>query len=93
MRTALRENVLQLAMIPDESDELLVHLGRLLELFCSTCVMQNDLLSVQRLLRFARSLVAETPAWKEPCESAVVASQHMVWERFHTTVQLTDSGC
>ena len=93
MRTALRECVQQLAMIPDESDELLVQLGRLLELFCSTCVMQNDLLSVQRLLRFARSLVAETPAWKEPCESAVVASQHMVWERFHTTVQLTDSGC
>ena len=92
MRTALREGVQQLAMLdPVESDKLLVQVGRLLKVFCSTCVMQNDLLSVQRLLRFARSLVAETPSWKEQCEAAVVATQRAVWERFHTSVQLTDS--
>ena len=91
VRTALRDCVRQLPMVPDNINNLMDQAGRLLKIFCSMCVMQNDLLSVQRLLRFARSLVAETPAWKEPCEAAVAASQHAVWERFHTSIQLTDS--
>ena len=88
MRATLKESV-RLLPTADKSD--IDQACRLLKIFCSSCVMQNDLLSVQRLLRFARSLVAETPAWKEQCEAAVVVSQDAVWERFHTSIQLTDS--
>ena len=91
MRTALKESVGLAYMHPEEDD--LEVAGGMLQLFCASCVMQNDLLSVQRLLRFARSLVAETPAWKEHCEAAVEASQRAVWERFHTSIQLADPGC
>jgi hypothetical protein len=92
MRSVLKTTVQQLVMLPEpDSNECLALAGRLLQIFCATCVTQNDLLSVQRLVRFARSLVAEVPAWKEQCEAAVEASQHAVWERFHTSISLTNS--
>jgi hypothetical protein len=74
-------------------DDRLDAAGRLLQAFCASCVAQNDMLSVQRLLRFARSLVADAPAWRSHCEAAVEASQRCVWERFHTSIHLADPGC
>jgi len=82
-----------LAAPTDGLDDRLDAAGRLLQAFCSSCVAQNDMLSVQRLLRFARSLVADAPAWGSHCEAAVDASQRCVWERFHTSIHLADPGC
>ena len=78
---------------PPGLDDRLDAAGRLLQAFCASCVAQNDMLSVQRLLRFARSLVADVPAWHPHCEAAVDASQRCVWERFHTSIHLADPGC